>query len=279
MNRRKPTIQTHTQVKHRVQLNESHDAAGDEHDEVSHDDDDDDDCDYEFKCPICLEILIFPASLECGHTMCLECGQNMLKKICPVCRAQIKGKLQKNVLLDYFMKKRFGDIYTQKCNSKQDKSKYMKSARYELLRNVIENIATQGDLLHENEDFKGLPMTYQKLMTQIHTTTNIGFAQAEIEFTIDKMLSSQELIQIRNFIVVNNTDVIMQTISECVDHIDSDLMFEMLATPISVYMDDYPEIGAEMHKRRKRKIQDRDYDPQKNEHQMLKLIKKGVGNR
>lgn len=42
-------------------------------------------------CPICLEILVAPVTLRCGHTFCAHCAQTLSKAfgrnaLCPVCR-------------------------------------------------------------------------------------------------------------------------------------------------------------------------------------------------
>merc|ERR1719229_723252 len=43
---------------------------------------------HEFDCPLCLQILYEPLTLECGHSFCRDCvGQALqLKRHCPLCR-------------------------------------------------------------------------------------------------------------------------------------------------------------------------------------------------
>jgi hypothetical protein len=55
-------------------------------------------------CPICLEILVAPVTLQCGHTFCAHCAQTWSrasgrKALCPVCRQQAAHSLTKNYLL------------------------------------------------------------------------------------------------------------------------------------------------------------------------------------
>ena len=43
---------------------------------------------HEFDCPLCLQLLYEPLTLECGHSFCRDCvGQALqLKRHCPLCR-------------------------------------------------------------------------------------------------------------------------------------------------------------------------------------------------
>ena len=45
------------------------------------------------KCPVCLNVLINPSTLSCGHTFCQLCLARMWKsnkEICPVCKEEWK---------------------------------------------------------------------------------------------------------------------------------------------------------------------------------------------
>ncbi|EDO33043.1 predicted protein, partial [Nematostella vectensis] len=48
----------------------------------------------EISCPVCLEVFEEPLVLpSCGHSVCLQCLQNMTKRnppslLCPVCRSE-----------------------------------------------------------------------------------------------------------------------------------------------------------------------------------------------
>lgn len=59
----------------------------------------------QLKCPICFEIFTDPVTLECGHSYCLQCIKDHLKrtvrKKCPQCRAELRPdcKLHKNVTI------------------------------------------------------------------------------------------------------------------------------------------------------------------------------------
>ena len=44
-------------------------------------------------CPICLELMIFPALTACGHAFCYQCIDEsvLFSQNCPNCRENIKG--------------------------------------------------------------------------------------------------------------------------------------------------------------------------------------------
>ena len=48
---------------------------------------------YDFNCPICLEIFTNPVVVTCGHTFCNKCITSWLKEsrdiVCPMCRTKI----------------------------------------------------------------------------------------------------------------------------------------------------------------------------------------------
>lgn len=56
------------------------------------------DVDQEVKCPICMDYLTGPVTLDCGHNFCKDCITNFCEKWedlgeileCPLCKAKIK---------------------------------------------------------------------------------------------------------------------------------------------------------------------------------------------
>ena len=46
---------------------------------------------YDLNCPICLCIMVEPATLTCSHRYCIQCirQQKYLKSICPMCRSEM----------------------------------------------------------------------------------------------------------------------------------------------------------------------------------------------
>ena len=52
----------------------------------------------EYKCAICLELLVEPVVLPCKHEMCRPCFRNNVEKanfLCPICRKRIASWTRK----------------------------------------------------------------------------------------------------------------------------------------------------------------------------------------
>ncbi len=45
--------------------------------------------DTTWECPVCLDNINFPLVMGCGHSICMECIQGLIKQECPKCRKQI----------------------------------------------------------------------------------------------------------------------------------------------------------------------------------------------
>ena len=54
-----------------------------------------------FSCPICIDLLVFPMILQCGHTFCNSClfEWTKLHLECPTCRNKIITNPTRNILL------------------------------------------------------------------------------------------------------------------------------------------------------------------------------------
>ena len=53
------------------------------------------------ECPICLDVMVGPVSLSCGHGGCERCIADWLrnKRTCPICRKRPRGKPVRNLTL------------------------------------------------------------------------------------------------------------------------------------------------------------------------------------
>ncbi|XP_067132878.1 E3 ubiquitin-protein ligase RNF125-like [Centruroides vittatus] len=51
---------------------------------------------FHVRCPICLDVYIYPVTLTCGHLYCKTCIESVRKiwKVCPMCQTPI-GKIEK----------------------------------------------------------------------------------------------------------------------------------------------------------------------------------------
>src|SRR5579883_1186955 len=51
------------------------------------------------KCTVCLEVLILPVTLDCGHSMCMKCYHSLLARSmtnCPFCQQAMTLTLKEN---------------------------------------------------------------------------------------------------------------------------------------------------------------------------------------
>ena len=98
------------------------------------------------ECSVCLEPMISPYSLGCGHNISERCFVQLKDKKCPVCRFNLGdyNKYSVNLLLESFIRSKI-DNYDElkKESDKFVKSlgllkKYKKSERYKEIRDAIE---------------------------------------------------------------------------------------------------------------------------------------------
>jgi hypothetical protein len=58
--------------------------------------------DIAIDCAICMEIMVQPVTLPCGHSICLECTNEMVRMSqanCPICRAEFQQIPQVSIIL------------------------------------------------------------------------------------------------------------------------------------------------------------------------------------
>lgn len=240
--------------------------------------DEEEECEPDYKCPICIELLKFPVSLQCGHTMCLECGEKLDKKICPICRCPIRGLLKKNVVMDALMAKMFGDVYKKKCDERKYIKIYKKSCRYAILHDLIYDTMSMGDMENELVYLQGFFYDKERLIKRVYKDINAmmekrKYYMVEIRFMIGNMVWDRELIEVRGLIMINETDSILETISDYKEYLDSETLLECLASALDDYIDEYPEIGAEVHKRRKKNVCSLKSDMMENEQIISEMIR------
>jgi hypothetical protein len=95
-------------------------------------------------CSVCIDELIAPVTLPCGHTICYTCNSQLLKRLCPECRAEIPKTCHISLLLDTVLSSII-DNYNLKKKSKLLQAerdslikKYSSSTRYYSLLSYID---------------------------------------------------------------------------------------------------------------------------------------------
>lgn len=226
----------------------------------------------DYKCCICLDMIICPASLECGHTICLNCGIKSSIKACPMCRRPIgKGGLCKNILLHKLMKHKFGDIYTLKYNLFKTIFSYYNSPRFETLCDIILDVIISDEVLGVSK----LPKLDEIISyIRTHNLSEIEYNDVECKLCITKLLSTKEIIQVQDRFITNDTEWILEKISDMDVSLSSDFLLDCLSSPIEEYFEDYPDFVNYIVRRRQ---QHRPYtfDVNQLEHSVGELIVKG----
>ena len=90
-----------------------------------------------YECMICMDLLIEPVTIQCGHTFCKLCLANCISTThkCPICRKSIYqsiDNISKNFLLESLIKEKYPEKYQQKMESL--------SAQYQKLNTDSQNI-------------------------------------------------------------------------------------------------------------------------------------------
>ena len=94
-------------------------------------------------CPVCLDELIAPITIPCGHNTCFNCA-SVLNKKCPVCRATYTNECKINLVLDQLLAKIIPDYDARRKDIMMESelntlfARYKKSTRYDALLMVID---------------------------------------------------------------------------------------------------------------------------------------------
>ncbi|CAG9318968.1 unnamed protein product [Blepharisma stoltei] len=107
----------------------------------------------DFQCPLCLKLLLKPASITCGHTFCKSCLIRSLtvQKKCPVCRVNYPfpaHDLPVNFLIQNLIQKQFPDeLKERKAEEVQDEiPQAIESLPVLLIKNVTYFPSSMGIL-------------------------------------------------------------------------------------------------------------------------------------
>ena len=102
----------------------------------------------EYKCPICLEMLVRPITTGCGHNFCDECYIKFFNttenKMCPICKNTLFRAKGFNILLDNLLRKlggtsyiKYADKRIKKINIERVLKAYEVSDRFGKIKHAI----------------------------------------------------------------------------------------------------------------------------------------------
>lgn len=77
-----------------------------------------------YECMICMDLLIEPVTIQCGHTFCKLCLAGCITSLhkCPICRKpiyQLIDNISKNFLLEALIKEKYPERYAQRLKTLQ----------------------------------------------------------------------------------------------------------------------------------------------------------------
>lgn len=139
------------------------------------------------QCPICLDVLIEPLTLPCGHNVCKDCEldvpivQNQYHqhksgehKLCSMCRQPYSETPKINKLLHDIIKENLGEEYTNKMNRKNTKRhintemhKYIADKRFKSINKLVLNTIKSNAGI-DFEDLASILSTYSNCELLIH---------------------------------------------------------------------------------------------------------------
>jgi hypothetical protein len=95
-------------------------------------------------CPVCLDALIAPVTIPCGHNTCFHCV-TLLNKKCPICRSTYTNECKINLVMDQLLAKIVPNYANRRAEMLRESelttlfARFKKSTRYSLLLTVIED--------------------------------------------------------------------------------------------------------------------------------------------
>jgi len=241
--------------------------------------------DIDFNCIVCTDLIVEPVSLECGHTFCMECVQRNIHKKCPVCRCSYKkAKIQKNLLLSAILETMYNNQYTQRQERITYLKRYDESERYDSLRDIIIDIITDGveivredDVAQNQEDaprqFPKFLVTFDDIVNAVYKLEDnkkFDYNVIEIKYCVFDLLKNKNILNIKQFYIVNGEEWILDTINKYQKYLDNEHILFMMGSIIKSCID--CDLGRVIKNRCKDSTA-RDMDKDKIDTELFDLIK------
>ena len=78
----------------------------------------------EFQCPLCIDLLLHPVSIPCGHTFCRICIRkaHQVATRCPICLTDLKSPIsyQINIMIQSLIEKAFPHEYSKRIEENKE---------------------------------------------------------------------------------------------------------------------------------------------------------------
>lgn len=219
--------------------------------------------DSDFNCVVCLDLLIEPASLMCGHNICMICADRLEEKICPMCRIPFKTiYLQKNLLLSKIIQSLHTEEYNAKLHDQELRKKYYASERWDVLNDLVIDVISDG----KNESSENLEKskdpvflcTLQDVIEFVKKKEieyNFTYHDEEIKLCLLEKEKSEQIIYIGDRYIGYSEDVITDKMVELDKYLSNeDLMFLLAALVKDSVSDDVESLlDRRIQKSRKEK--------------------------
>ena len=166
-----------------------------------------DECDY--SCVVCLDHLIGPYSIGCGHTVCAQCFSLLREKKCPLCRFKfsdgdkyginiVLDKILSTIVPDYSNRRAQHDKFVQSITIIRT---YRKSARYHWINKAIKKY------LAENKNCCVLSDLTTQIINDCQSAYDIvGATYDEVCYQLDRLHCIRLEVEGRNLVLYMDND-------------------------------------------------------------------------